>query len=92
MDEQYQQHNSNSGSNQSMNPVKIIHGSSKGLEYASMVCGIAAIVTCTCLYFSLIFGAMAIILGLLSRGGERRLRDKATVGVALGGTGLGLTA
>lgn len=64
---------------------------SRYMEIAAMVCGITAIVSCTCLYVSLILGALAIILGLLSRGGERTTGDRAIVGIALGGTGLGLT-
>ena len=93
MDEQYQQYNHNdSHPDPSINPVKVIHGHSKAMAFASLTCGILAIVSCTCFYFSLIFGSMAILFGLLSRGGERHMTDKATVGVALGGTGLGLTA
>ena len=68
-----------------------IPGGSPYMETAAMVCGIASIVCCTCIYFSLIFGAMAIILGLLSRGGGYHMNDKAIVGTALGGTGLGFT-
>lgn len=43
---------------------------STGLATASIALGIVSIVTFCCLYAALPCGALAIILGLLSRGGE----------------------
>lgn len=87
-EESWQSNRFQAGPSGSQNPIK---GGSVYMETAAMVCGIASIVCCTCIYFSLIFGALAIIFGLLSRGGERHINDRAIVGTALGGTGLGFT-
>ncbi len=73
-------------------PTEPIRGRSNYLEVASLAFGIAAIVCCTCLYLSLIFGAFAILFGVLSRGGENRMGDRAIIGTSMGSLGLGLTA
>lgn len=53
-------------------------------EAASMFLGTAALVTCTCFYGSYIFGALAILFALLSRGGQMKMSSKAKLGLILG--------
>lgn len=61
------------------------------METAAMVLGIISLSTCSCLYASLVCGALAIILALLSRGGENTMGTHAKIGLALGIAGLVLT-
>lgn len=53
-------------------------------ETFSMVFSVAAILTCTCFYGSFIFGALAILFALLSRGGQMKMSSKAKFGLILG--------
>ncbi len=53
-------------------------------EAASLVCGIIALVSCTCFYGSYILGALAILFALLSRGGQMKMSSKAKLGLILG--------
>jgi len=50
--------------------------------------GIIALATSPCILPSLIVGPIAIILGLLSRGGQDNLPPRAKMGVILGAVGL----
>lgn len=65
--------------------------SSIKMETAAMVLGIVSLATCTCLYVSIVCGALAIILALLSRGGQDCLSTHAKIGLGLGIAGLALT-
>lgn len=62
--------------------------SSGGMATASLVFGILAIITCCCIYTAMIFGALAVIFALLSRGGERKLSSVAVAGLILGIIGM----
>ena len=64
---------------------------STGLATASIALGIVSIVTFCCLYAALPCGALAIILGLLSRGGEMTFSTTGKIGIVLGIIGLVLT-
>ena len=54
---------------------------STGLATASIALGIVSIVTFCCLYAALPCGALAIILGLLSRGGEMTFSTTGKIGL-----------
>ena len=64
---------------------------SHSMETASLILGTISIITCSCLYLSITCGALAIILGLLSRGREHKMGGKAQAGVVLGVLGLVFT-
>lgn len=83
MDQQYY--------NQQYNPMPPMDRRSHSMETASMVLGIISFTTCTCLYISLACGALAILLGLLSKGGELTISNKAQAGVIMGILGLVFT-
>ena len=61
------------------------------METAAMILGIVSLTTCSCLYISIVCGALAIILALLSKGGENTMGTHAKIGLALGIAGLVLT-
>ncbi len=61
-------------------------------EVLALIFGIITVVTCACLYISLISGALAIMFALLSRGGRMSLTSRAQAGLILGIIGLVLTA
>ncbi|MCR5467471.1 MAG: hypothetical protein K6F37_00795 [Lachnospiraceae bacterium] len=54
----------------------------------SMILGIIAIVTSPCILPAVVLGALAIILGLLSRGGQLKLPTPAITGVITGVLGI----
>lgn len=58
------------------------------MELASIILGVLSITTCTCLYTSIIFGSLAIIFALLSRGGELTMSGRAKTGLWLGIAGI----
>ncbi len=57
---------------------------SSSMAIASMVMGIAGLVMSCCIYPAIIFGSLAIILGLLSRGGEMTANGYGKAGLILG--------
>lgn len=59
-----------------------------GMATAALVLGILAIVSLCCIYGSYIFGGIAITLGLLSRGKDRKLSTNALIGVILSIVGM----
>ena len=61
------------------------------METAAMILGIVSLTTCSCLYISIVCGALAIILALLSKGGENTMGSRAKIGLGLGIAGLVLT-
>ena len=69
------------GNRQSPNPM----------ETLSLILGVLSVVTCSCCYLSLPMGAVAIVLALLSRGGQMKLSSKAKLAIAVGIMGLALT-
>lgn len=60
-------------------------------ETASWVLAIIAVLCCTCFYASYIFGALAIVFALLSRGGQMKLSPRAKLGLILGIAAIVLT-
>lgn len=62
------------------------------LANAAMIMGILAIVTAMFLpiYLPSIFGSLAILFALLSRGNARKLEGKAITGITCGTIGIGL--
>lgn len=63
---------------------------SSGMELAALVLGILSLSLFCCPYASLPCGALAIILALLSRGGERKCSSRGLGSLILGSLGLGL--
>lgn len=81
---QYQFYNQNNNYYQPPVPDR----RSQSMETASLVLGTIAVVTCSCIYISIVCGALAILFALLSRGGEYTMSSKAKIGLALGIIGL----
>jgi len=61
------------------------------MESAAMVLAIISIVGCSCFYLSIPAGAIAAILGLLSRGGKMEFNDRQKLAIALGIAGIVIT-
>lgn len=57
---------------------------SERMAIASLAFGIVALLSCTCLYLSIPFGALSIIFATLSRGGDMQYPPKAQIGLILG--------
>lgn len=57
---------------------------SQSFGTASMILGIVGIATGCCAYPSIICGALAILFGLLSKGGTMTMTDKGKIGLGLG--------
>ena len=62
-----------------------------GFELAALLLGFLAVISCTCIYVSVIFGALSILFALLSRGGKMKMSSKAKLGMILGIAGIVLT-
>lgn len=62
------------------------------METAALALGIISLTTCSCLYVSIVCGALAILFALLSRGGENTMSSHAKLGLILGIAGLVATA
>ena len=61
------------------------------METASLALGVLSIVTCSCIYGAFIFGGIAIVLALLSRGGKMKLGSKAKLAIILAIVGMIIT-
>ncbi len=61
---------------------------SQSMAIASLVLGIAGLVMSCCIYPAIIFGSLAIIFALLSRGGELTLSGYSKAGLILGIIGI----
>lgn len=61
---------------------------SAGMAVASLILGITGVVLSCCVYPGIIFGSLAVILALLSRGGEKNVTGYATAGLVLGIIGI----
>lgn len=61
---------------------------SASMSIASMVMGILGLVMSCCIYPAIIFGSLAIIFALLSRGGEMTMNGYAKAGMILGIIGI----
>ena len=57
---------------------------SAGMAVASLLMGILGLVMSCCIYPPIIFGSLAIIFALLSRGGEMHMNSYAKAGLILG--------
>lgn len=57
---------------------------SNTLSTLSLVCAIIGIVSSCCLYAAFVFGGLAIVFGLLSRGSAKRPSGQAKVAVRIG--------
>lgn len=67
-------------------------GNMNGFSLLSLICGILGIVTFCCIYSALVFGALAILFGLLSRGRAKHPCGQAKTGIRIGIIALVLTA
>lgn len=61
---------------------------SAGMSVASTILGILSLIMCCCIYPAIIFGSLALIFALLSRGGEMTMNSYATAGMILGIIGI----
>ena len=61
------------------------------MDNVAIVLGGISIASCFLLYISIPVGALAIIIGVLSRGGEMTFTRNAKVGITLGALGLFIT-
>ena len=61
---------------------------SQSMAIASLVLGIAGLVMSCCIYPAIIFGSLAIIFALWSRGGEMTLSGYSKAGLILGIIGI----
>lgn len=61
---------------------------SAGMSVASMILGILGLIMCCCIYPAIIFGSLALIFALLSRGGEMTMNSYAKAGMVLGIIGI----
>lgn len=57
---------------------------SAGMSVASLIMGILGLIMSCCIYPAMIFGSLAIIFALLSRGGEMHTNSYAKAGLILG--------
>ena len=57
---------------------------SASMAIASMVIGIAGMVMSCCIYPAIIFGSLALLLAILSRGGEMTFSNYSKAGIILG--------
>lgn len=65
-----------------------------GFATASLICGIAALLTALgmTLILPFFFGGLSLILGLLSRGSQKKLQHNALAGVAIAASALVMNA
>lgn len=61
---------------------------SAGMSVASLVMGILGLALSCCVYPAIIFGSLAIIFALLSRGGEMQMNSYGKAGLVLGIIGM----
>ncbi|MFG6383706.1 MAG: DUF4190 domain-containing protein [Lachnospiraceae bacterium] len=61
---------------------------SASMSIASMILGILGLIMSCCIYPAIIFGSLAIIFALLSRGGEMNTNGYAKAGLILGIIGI----
>lgn len=61
---------------------------SAGMAVASLVMGIVGIALSCCIYPAFVFGSLAILFALLSRGGERKTDGYGKAGLVLGALAL----
>jgi hypothetical protein len=61
---------------------------SAGMSVAAMIMGILGLVMSCCVYPAIVFGSLAIIFALLSRGGEMHTNGYAKAGLILGIIGI----
>lgn len=65
---------------------------SASMMTAATILGVISVTTCTCLYVSVACGGLAILLALLSKGGELTMSKSARLALYLGVAGLVITA
>lgn len=61
---------------------------SNGLAVAALICSILSIVSVCCLYGAFVFGGLAIIFALLSRGSRKKAAGPARTALLLGTAGV----
>jgi hypothetical protein len=59
------------------------HNQPNGMATAALVLGIISFITFCCIFGSYLFGGIAITLGLLSRGKNKKLDTKALIGIII---------
>ena len=61
------------------------------METASFTLGIISILSSTCIYVSIVCGALAIIFAILSKGGATSMSSRACLSLGLGVSGIVFT-
>ena len=61
------------------------------LSMASLLCGIASILTACTVFVNVLFGAAAILCGILAKKRQENARMLSTIGIILGISGIGVT-
>lgn len=61
---------------------------STSMANASLALGILALISSPCVLTGIVFGALALILGILSRGGQMKYVSPAIVGIVSGALGI----
>ncbi len=59
-------------------------GKINALSLASLIFAVLGIVTMCCIYSGIVFGALAVLFGLLSRGQARRASTQGRIGIVFG--------
>lgn len=57
---------------------------SHSMEVASLVLGIIAIAACSCIYISIVCGALSVLFAILSKGGSTSMSSLAVAGFCTG--------
>ena len=61
---------------------------SNGLAVAALICSVLSIVSVCCLYGAFVFGGLAIIFALLSRGARKKTYEAARTALLMGTAGV----
>ena len=61
------------------------------LSMASLLCGIASILTACTVFVNVLFGAAAILFGIFAKKKQENARMLSTIGIILGISGIGVT-
>lgn len=61
------------------------------MEAAAFILSIISVSTCTCIYVSIVCGALAIIFAILSKGGANSMNSRACLALGIGVVGIVLT-
>lgn len=78
-------------SNIQNNPNQFNNRRNTAMEAAAFILSIISVSTCTCIYVSIVCGALAIIFAILSKGGANSMSSRACLALGIGVVGIVLT-